>query len=148
MYTPELKKQAETLFQYHRDISGFYNELAKSAGLTLASLSVIHIMLKEKDCTQKTIVNWTYLPKQTVNAIIKNFIDKGIIAQPVVSESDKRNKVLAFTEKGRIYALSVLEKASEAEYMALDKLGKENRETLIRIIKMYKDNLKLEDNIN
>ena len=54
MYSKELKKQAETLFQYHRDINGFYNDYAKSAGFTLASLSVLQVILREKNCTQKT----------------------------------------------------------------------------------------------
>ncbi len=146
MYSPELKKQAETLFQYHREINGFYNEYAKSAGFTLASLSVLQVILKEEDCTQKTIANITYLPKQTVNAIIKSFKDKGIIAPLIESEVDKRNKVLAFTKRGREYAQKVIQGASKAEYRALDKIGEENREALIRIIKLYKENLKIENN--
>jgi len=143
MYSPKLEEQAETLFQYHRDVAGFYNDLARSEGLTLASLTVLHVLLKEKNCTHKTIADATYFPKQTVNAIIKSFKDKGIINPPVESASDKRNKVLTFTVSGRKYALDIVKKAKSIELHALDILGEENRKILIDIIKTYKDNLKL-----
>lgn len=146
MYPPELQEQSEKLFQFHRDISGFYNELAKSMGLTLGSLSVLHTLLHEENCTQKTIVNLTYLPKQTVNAIIKSFKEKGIIAPLVESETDKRNKLLTFTEEGYKYASNVIDKAKAAEYHALDKLGPKKRALLVEIIEAYKNNLKTEDN--
>ena len=90
----KLKQQSEKLFQFHVEISGIYNEYAKSCGLTYAGLKVLAIILDVPDCTQSTITQLTYLPKQTVNAIIKSLVKQNIIAPLIESDKDKRNKVV------------------------------------------------------
>lgn len=139
----KLKEQSEKLLKFHREISGFYNEYAKSVGLTYSGLGVLSIIYEESNCTQKTITQKICLPKQTVNSIIKNFCEQGIIEVPFESNVDKRNKVIKFTEKGRQFAEKIISKIKEAEYASLDSLGEENRENLINIIEMYKNNLKI-----
>ncbi len=139
----KLKEYSDKLVKFHRDISGFYNEYAKSVGLTYASLGVLGIILDEKNCTQTTITQQMCLSKQTINAIIKSFNNHGIIEPPVESDSDKRNKVIIFTEKGRKFAEEIMSKVQEAEYAALDSLGKDRCEELIKTIAMYRDSLKI-----
>ena len=73
------------------DISGFYNEYAKSVGLTLTEFKVLDILYRKRALTQKDITTIAYLPKQTVNAIIKGFISKNIIKGLTESNLDKRN---------------------------------------------------------
>ena len=90
----KIKKYSEQLWQMHVDVSGFYNEFAKSVGLTLSEFKVIAIIHKEKNPTQKRITQLTYLPKQTVNAIIKGLLVKSVIKEPIESNADKRNKVI------------------------------------------------------
>ncbi len=149
MYSDRLKEHAETLFQYHYDIKGFYGRFAKSVGLTPAALFVLFVMSKRKDCTQKTIADLTYLPKQTVNAIINSFKEKGIIELSKESSSDTREKILTFSEKGREFAQKITDRIQKIEYRAFNIIGQEKLEKLIEIIKLYKDNLTLgeEDNI-
>ena len=62
----KLKELSEQLFKCHVEISGVYNEYAKSCGLTYACLKVLAIIIESNECTQKTITQLTYLPKQTV----------------------------------------------------------------------------------
>ena len=143
MDNQKLKEYSEKLLQSHRDISGFYNEYAKSVGLTFASLEVLSIIWRENGCFQSTIIQQTLLPKQTVNAIIKTFKNNGIIKPPFESDSDKRNKVIEFSEKGREYAGQIISKVKETEYNALSALGEDNCDELVRIIALYKDNLKI-----
>ncbi len=144
----KLKEQSEQLIKFHRDISGFYNDYAKSVGLTYASLEVLGIIWYGKCClqeeiTQKTVTQKAYLPKQTVNAIIKAFIKHDLIKPLVESGLDKRNKVIEFTENGKEFAEKVITKMKEAEYNALDSLGEEKRIALVEIISQYRDNLKI-----
>lgn len=144
----KLKEQSEQLIKFHRDISGFYNDYAKSVGLTYASLEVLGIIWYKKCClqeevTQKTVTQKAYLPKQTVNAIIKAFIEHGLIEPLVESDLDKRNKVIEFTENGKKFADKIITKMKEAEYNALDSLGEQKRSKLIEIIAQYLDNLKI-----
>ena len=139
----KLKQQSEKLFQFHVEISGIYNEYAKSCGLTYAGLKVLAIILDVPDCTQATITQLTYLPKQTVNAIIKSLIKQNIIEPLIESDKDKRNKVIKLTPEGRKYVYKIVEKAKEIEYRALDSLGEEKTEALIKAVSIFRDNLKI-----
>ncbi len=139
----KLKELSEQLFKFHVEISGVYNEYAKSCGLTYAGLKVLAIILDVKECTQTTITQYTYLPKQTVNAIIKSLIKQNIIAPLIESDKDKRNKVIKLTPEGKKYVSKIVEKAKEIEYRALDSLGEEKTEALIKAISIFRDNLKI-----
>ncbi len=139
----KLKEQSEQLFKFHVEISGVYNEYAKSCGLTYASLKALAIILEVPQCSQKTITQYTYLPKQTVNAIIKSLIKQNILAPLVESEKDKRNKLIKLTKEGKKIAKDVIERAKEIEYRALDSIGEEKRNTLIEAISIFRDNLKI-----
>lgn len=136
---------SKLLWELHISVSGFYNEYAKSVGLTLQSLKVLSILHREKTCTQKYITQVSYLPKQTVNAIIKGFNEQGIITNPVTADSDKRNKNIFLTEKGEKYADEIISRARSAEYRALEKLGEERRKSMVESIILYRNNLILEE---
>lgn len=141
----EISEHSARLLQIHREITDFYSNYAKSVGLTYSSMSVLAIIWeeKEKGCNQRDITLKTYLPKQTVNAIIKSFKEQEIIEPPVESNSDKRNKVINFTEKGRAFADKVMTRIKEAEYNSLEKLGDEKRKKLIETIELFKKNLEV-----
>ncbi len=138
----KLKEQSEKLFNCHMEISGFYNDFAKSFGLTYAALKVLAIIYEIPDCSQKIIIQYTYLPKQTVNAIIKNLNKKGIIAPLTELDPDKRNKLIKLTKEGKTFVKNVITKAKEIEYKALDSLGEERRNLLISAVEQFKSNLK------
>lgn len=140
----KLKEQSEKLLEIHREISGFYNSYAKSAGLTPSGFEVLNIIWEEKECTQITIAQRIFLPKQTVNAIIQKLHKNGIIEILSDSCSDKRNKIIKFTKNGRTFAENIISRAKECEYRALDAVGKEKIEELINIITLYKNNLKID----
>lgn len=135
---------SERLWQVHIDVSGFYYDYARSVGLTLASMKVLTILYKEKSCTQKYIIQLTYLPKQTVNAIIKGLYEQGFIKEITESSLDKRNRVIALTVKGREYADEIISKARDAEYRALEKIGLKRRTALLEAIELYRKNLSIE----
>ncbi len=144
MNKPKLEEQSTKLLEIRRAITGFYSKFAKSAGLTLAGLEILMIISKEKNCTQKTIVQKTFLTKQTVNSIISKFEKKQIIELFTEENTDKRNKIIKFTENGKIFSNQVIKKVKEIEYRALDAIGETKREDLINILNIYKNNLTLE----
>lgn len=135
---------SEKLWEMHISVSGFYNEYAKSVGLTLTSLKVLTILYREKSCTQKLITQLTYLPKQTVNAIIKGFNKQGLVTEPTESDSDKRNKNISLTKEGQEYAERIISKAKNAEYRALERIGDERRRALFEAMTLYRQNLSIE----
>ncbi len=139
----KIEEYSEKLWQIHIGVSGFYNEYAKSVGLTLAEFKVLAILYTTENSTQAKITQLAYLPKQTVNAIIKGFLKKELI-ELIESPTDKRNKVLSFTKNGYMYANNLISKAKELEYNALSSIGEEKINTLIETMTMYRDNLKVE----
>ena len=139
----KIEEYSEKLWQIHIGVSGFYNEYAKSVGLTLAEFKVLAILYKTENPTQVKITQLAYLPKQTVNAIIKGFLKKELI-ELIESPTDKRNKVLSFTKSGYEYANNLISKAKDLEYRALSSIGEEKIKSLIEVMTMYRDNLKVE----
>lgn len=135
---------SEKLWQMHIDVSGFYYDYARSVGLTLAPMKVLTILHKEKSCTQKHIIHLTYLPKQTVNVIIKGFMAQGYVKELQENIIDKRNKLIALTAVGKKYAEEIISKARDAEYRALEKIGEKKRVALIEAIELYRKNLSIE----
>ena len=140
----KIEEYSERLWQMHISVSGFYNEFAKQMGLTLTTLKVLTILYRENSCTQKYITQMTYLPKQTVNAIIKGFLKQGYIEELIEVNSDKRNKDISLTEAGKAYATTIIEKAKEAEFRALGAIGEERVLALIEALNLYKENLSIE----
>ena len=139
-----MEEYHEKMWQVHLSISDFFSEYAASVGVTFAAFKVLGIIYKRKTCTQKDIIQLTYLPKQTVNAIINNFNKQGIIKEPFESKNDKRNKVITFTEKGQIYAEEIISKIRRATFRALDNIGEEKRNALIESLTTFRQNLYLE----
>lgn len=140
----KMEEYHEKMWQVHLSISDFFSEYATSVGLTFAAFKVLGIIYKKKNCTQKEIMQLTYLPKQTVNAIVNNFNKQGIITEPIEAQNDKRNKVIAFTQKGEEYAEKVISKIKKSTYRALDNIGEKNRNVLIESLTMFRENLYLE----
>ena len=140
----KMEEYHEKMWQVHLSISDFFSEYAASVGLTFAAFKVLGIIYKKKSCTQKEIMQLTYLPKQTVNAIINNFNKQGIISEPTEAQNDKRNKVITFTQKGEEYAEEVISKIRKSTYRALDNIGEKNRNALIESLTMFRENLYLE----
>ena len=139
----EIQEFANQLFDLHREIGGIYNAYAKSIGLTFPSLHVLAEIWKAKKCSQKDIIQKTYLPKQTVSAIIKNFSEKGLIKPLVESEKDKRSKIIKLTPEGKKYADQVIVKLRNAVNNAFESLGEDRRQDLLESLKIYKDNLNI-----
>lgn len=139
-----MEEYHEKMWQVHLSISDFFSEYAASVGVTFAAFKVLGIIHKKKTCTQKDIIQLTYLPKQTVNAIINNFNKQGIIEEPFESKNDKRNKVITFTEKGQVYADEIISKIRRATFRALDNIGEEKRNALIESLTTFRQNLYLE----
>ena len=139
----KLEKKAKELREYHREITSFYNDYAKSIGITIATLEVINIITCEKNCTQSNIVQKTYLPKQTVNAIIKSLSNQNLICLIQEKVNDKRNKIIKLTQQGLNFVKNAMKEINKVENYALSKLGNEKCDILLSIMKEYLNNIKM-----
>ena len=83
------------------DSSVLYREWAKAHDVSYFELLVI-LSLTEGPCSQKEICQKWQIPKQTVNSILKNFLQNNWVRLTPAKE-DKRNKIILLTHDSRAY---------------------------------------------
>ena len=115
-------------------IERFYEDYAKSVGLTYMSLTVLEIIYYAPNpITQKEICEESHYIKQMVNTIVKNFYENGYIEFKEV-ESDRRNKYVLFTSNGKEYADKIMKPLMEREEKAIAVLSNEERNEMINML--------------
>lgn len=120
-----------------------YRIWAKKHQLNYIALVILYTLNDYKKCTQKQICEWWALPKQTVHGILLDFEKKGYITI-TASTKNKRERLIAFTENGEIFASSILNRLYQMEENAMHKLGEEKRKQLIESNTKYYELLKEE----
>lgn len=120
-----------------------YRIWAKKNNMNYNALVILYTLDDYGVCTQKQICEWWALPKQTVHGILQEFEKQGIIlASPNVE--NKRERLISFTEQGKAFADSILNKLYKMEEQAMEKLGEERRQQLINCNNDYYELLKKE----
>lgn len=120
-----------------------YRIWAKKHQLNYNALVILYTLNDYKKCTQKQICEWWALPKQTVHGILLDFEKKGYITI-TASTKNKRERLIAFTENGEIFASSILNRLYQMKENAMHKLGEEKRKQLIESNTKYYELLKEE----
>lgn len=120
-----------------------YRIWAKQHNLNYNALVILYTLDDYQVCTQKQICEWWALPKQTVHGILLDFERKGYLT--ITANADnKRERLIAFTESGKLYASSILQQLHKMEEHAMEKLGAEQRAQLIDCNTKYYQLLKEE----
>ena len=129
-----LKKQLAKFNHLMQGIEKFYEEYAKTVGLTYMSLTVLEIIYHaETPCTQKEICDLSHYNKQVVNMIVKSFKKNGYVKFTQVSE-DRRNKYVLLTEYGKTYADMIMFPLEEMEEKALTVLSEKERVEMLDML--------------
>lgn len=112
-------------YSLQREATIMYENWAKSYGLTFSSVMLLYSLYENKDtCTQKMASQKWLLPKQTVNAILKDFEKRKLICMSPLP-SDKRNKIIHFTPAGEHFADEVILKLRDLEMYVVENMGVE-----------------------
>lgn len=118
-----------------------YVNCAKANELTVNELFVLDILWFAKDgITQTEIIERLSSNKQTISAIITRFGKKGYIMF-AEKDSDRRNKVIRFTEKGKKYTEKIIPPAADAENLAMADLSEEEMNELVRLTVKFTENM-------
>ena len=129
-----LREQLSKFNSIMQGIEKFYEDYAKSVGLTYMSLTVLEIIYHaSKPITQKEICEESHYIKQMVNTIVKNFNENGYVEFTEVPE-DRRNKYVLFTESGKEYADNILKPLIEMEERAIMVLSDAEREKMLEML--------------
>ena len=120
-----------------------YRIWAKKHGLNYNELIILYTLDDYGECTPKQISEYWALPKQTTNGVLRDFENKGYI-QVVSGARDKRERIVSYTEAGRKFASSILDRLHEMEVFAMENLGADDCEQLVRCNQLYFQLLKNE----
>ena len=133
---PDIQDQIRQYCACLQEWNASYEEYAKSVGLSYTSLSLLSAIYETEQCTQKLLSERCLLPKQTVNAVITAFYQKGWVRLEELPE-DRRNKTIHLTAPGREEAERVLRRVRESERQAMGELTEEERAVLLSATRRY-----------
>ncbi len=132
-----MDKIQDKLMQMFQDMDKVYEEYAKSKGMTYVSLSILEEIFELGDgCTQKQISEETHYPKQMINPVVKSFLEDGLIKLREIP-SDRRNKEILLTEKGRALCAEIVAPLLGKETSALQNMGGQQCAELLRLLELY-----------
>ena len=132
-----MSKLHDVLMRQFENMDKAYEEYARANGLTYLSLSMLEAIYKVGDsCTQKRISEETHYPKQTVNLVINSFLESGCVELQEIP-SDRCNKQIILTAKGRQLCERVVAPMLEAENRAVRGLSERQSELLAALFELY-----------
>lgn len=125
-----------------RDIQfAAYELYARKHGLTSKELFVLDIIwFAPEGCLQSEICERLSATKQTISAIIKKFRKLGYISL-IESETDRRNKIVRFTDTGIKYVEKIIPPAAKAEIDAMAELSGKDIEELVRLTTLFSNKM-------
>ena len=132
----ELKQALQDYYDFWFLSNYLYEEWAKRKGLSMYGLFMLQEIKENRHCTAKLICNHLFLPKQTVNAILNTFENKGIIRRAAM-EKDRRSKEILFTKDGEQYAAEILQEMYESEEKAMKKMGARRMEAMAKNNRLF-----------
>ena len=96
-----LTKELDRFYYLWRESIAIYEDWAKQQGLSNNVVMVMEsIYSNRENCTPSSISHKWFIPKQTVNTILRDFEKKEYITL-LQHPKDKRNKIIRLTKKRR-----------------------------------------------
>ena len=99
-------------------LDGAYERLSKKMGVKANLLWLLYALDDSKPHSQSKICDEWLFPRTTINTIIRECKDKGLITL-VAAPGQKREKRICLTAQGKEYARQALKQVYEAEEEAL-----------------------------
>src|SRR5699024_10551534 len=110
---------------------------AKSCGISDTSMWLLYsLYLNDGTYTQKELYSVWHYPPQTVNSCLKNFEKQGIIKLEAVP-GNRKNKLVALTEKGKDESRRIIARLIGAEQRACADMGAKEMQTLLSLTGKY-----------
>lgn len=132
-----MEKVQDKLMQQFQNMDKAYESYAKSKGMTYLALVVLEEIYEiGESCTQKQISDDTHYPKQSINLVIKSFLDDGYVELKELP-SNRRNKQIVLTKSGRQLCEEIIVPLLEMENHAMTAMGETQSAELIRLLELY-----------
>lgn len=121
---------------------GVYTKIAKEKGVKENTLLLMDILSDGKQHSQKQICEDWMIPRTTLNTIIGECIKEGIII--LLPQNQSKEKLVALTEKGEIFAEEITQSMNVAVQKAMKKISGESGTDFIDAYAQYVEYLQQE----
>lgn len=115
---------------------GLYATLAKKRGITYHELLVLYTIREQGFCTQKQICDNYLLPRQTMNHVILDLRNRGLL-ELSPDHCVGREKAFVLSEAGKQYAAPLLHALNQMETQAIQVFGQEQVEKMVESVCAY-----------
>ena len=140
----EERQYFQELNAIFKETDAIYSDLAKKSGLPDSVFWLMYTLREANgNCTQKEISDQWAMNKQTVNSALKGLEKSGYITL-TVSDSDKRSKHIALTDKGDQFARENIDIVFKFEQLAFQRLTDAERAIMIDSNRRYLELLREE----
>ena len=136
----KLEQDFRGCLQIMQSMDTMYEEYARKHGLTYMSLYILETVYEQGGCTQKLISEITLYPKQTVNMVIRSFLEKGWVTLKS-DNSDRRSKRVWLTQDGEGFARQVIEPYWSAASDAFGALEDDARGIMVQALHTFSRSL-------
>ena len=117
-----MEKETDLMRRLISDTSkmdGLYYLWGRKTGISENMLTLMYALNDNKTHTQKQICEQFSIPKTTINTIVKELIEKGLIA--FENGDNLKEKKLVLTKRGKIYADEITGELKDIEEIAMKK---------------------------
>lgn len=126
----DINKDLKHYCDFWIGMDAIYDKWAKNHNITVNALFTLQIIFEMPECTQKTLCNTLFMPKQTISATLSSLIKSGYV-QKKTSPDDQRSNIILLTESGKSYANYILTELNQFELSALNKMTLQERSAMI-----------------
>ncbi|ACL20121.1 MarR family transcriptional regulator [Desulfitobacterium sp. LBE] len=123
----KMLEQIDAYYDFWFQINDIYRIWAQKHNTNETTVFILQVIdTGAPFCTQNEIGSKLFLPKQTVSIVLSGLEKKGyIVREP--NPSDRRNKIVKFTEQGARYARGLLDELKAMELEAFASIAPEKR---------------------
>ncbi|MDR1642983.1 MAG: MarR family transcriptional regulator [Clostridiales bacterium] len=138
------KDQLREFFSIWMETDALYSQFAKASGITGTTFWILYcIRQSEENITQTDISQQWSIPKQTLNSSLRELAKKNLITLTEL-ESDRRSKLVALTEEGKLFSEKHVDPICKIEEAAFERMSDSEREAMLGGVKKFLEMLKLE----
>lgn len=112
------QEQVRRILLATNKIDGVYYRLAKQYGLNENTLAFLYALNDGKKHSQKEISDEWFIPRTTINSIVKRMLSLGYIE--LDSEGHSKEKNIIITPQGQEYLQSLMTKITVVENKVID----------------------------
>ena len=123
-------------------IDGVFDVIAKKIGIKENALTLLYALDDGKLHSQKEICEQWYIPKTTLNTIVKEYTKAGYIY--LKADNHKKEKEICLTENGQKHARKILSQVYELEQLAMKRTLDSVSDKFIGDFEEFAGNLKEE----